>query len=244
MIPTLFLGSLLSVLIITPSEQNPELYYISSAPTTVGGYAVRVRDLNAPEGDPASAVFGRASEAFRKKDFEQVLRLLENPALAGSPDPEVLNLHGAVLTELKRYDEAVVCFRRVLEKKPDHFWARFNLAEVDFMAGRYAAARKGFQGMKSDMPAQNELLDFKTVLAWLKENNREEAQKILEGMPSPGRTAAGTSARAAFAFHGGDRAKAREYLAEAARQYPGQLEGFLGATLADFGMTKEALSGK
>lgn len=244
MIPTLFLGSLLSVLIITPSERNPELYYISSAPATVGGYAIRARDLNAPEADAASAVFGRAMEAFRKKDFEQVLRLLEHPALAGSPDPEVLNLHGAVLTEMKHYDEAVVFFRRVLEKKPDHFWARFNLAEVDFMAGRYAAARKGFQAMKSDMTAQNELLDLKTVLAWLKENNRDEAQKVLEGMPSPGRTAAWSATRAALAFHGGDKAKAREVLAEADRKFPGQLDGFLGATLADFGMTKEALAGK
>jgi|GEM_PF-5409192 len=244
MIPSLLLGSLLSVLIITPSDRNPELYYISSAPTTVGGYAIRARDLNAPEVDAASAVFGRAAEAFRKKDFEQVLRLLETPGLAGSPDPEVLNLHGAVLTELKRYDEAVVFFRRVLEKKPDHFWARFNLAEVDFMAGRYAAARNGFQAMKTGIPPENELLDFKTVLAWLKENNRDEAQKVLEEMPSPGRTAAGYAARSAFAFHGGDKTKAREYLAESERKFPGQLGGFLGATLADFGMTKEALSGK
>ncbi len=184
-----------------------------------------------------SAAMRRAADAFNQKDFETVLKIAETRFREDPNDPEVINLRGAALSELRRFDEARPVFEEALRIKPDHFWARFNLIEMDFMSGKFPVARQGFEAMKPRGKAEDELLDFKIVLTHLAENNTDAAQSVADTMPFPCESAAWYASRAALAFHMGDRSRAHEYLAESERVFPGALSGFLLQTLTDFGMS-------
>ena len=234
------LGPLLSVLLLSPGSPRSAPVCVSSSPRSSAAFAIPLSQFDFSTQRVRSEAFGRAAEAFKRKNYPQALAVLDAELKEGE-DPEVLNLRGAVLTEMKRFDEARPCFLRVLELSPGHFWAGFNLAECELLAGRTESAREKFQALKAGRPAEDELLELKIVLSHLVARQVAEARKRVDALPVVSVTAAGDAARAAVAFYEGDKAKAREWLARAEDAHPGEMEGFLRTTLEEAGLTAEAI---
>lgn len=239
----LSLGFLFSALLVAPPGREASPYAVSSGTMPSGGFAIRMETFNPPGSPARSEAFGRAGVAFHRGDFTAALAILERDLKAASDDPEVLNLHGAILTQMKRFGEARPLFQKVLVSRPGHFWARFNMAELDWLEGRGESARKQFEAMKGMQPDWDELLELKIVLILLAEKRADEARTRAEALPEACHSAAGYALRAAVAYHAGNQDMARKWIALAEASYPGQMQGFLRATLEEAGLP-EAVLGK
>ena len=175
----------------------------------------------------------RAARAFIGGDYRRAVALIEGRRHAIAGNAEALNLLGAAYSELTRQRKAREAFSAALDLQPDHFWAAYNLAELDFVEGRSAQARGKFLELKSRHPAMSELLDLKLVLTHLAEDDIAAAREVAVAMPFPCDTPSWYVARAALDLHTGDSDSAYRWLAESERVMPGGINEFLLRTLRD-----------
>jgi Flp pilus assembly protein TadD len=143
------------------------------------------------------------------------LGVLQGPA---GQDLSVLNLRGAILTKLGKYDEARDLFQSILTTDPNYFPAAFNLGEVEFIRGNYAEALELFGGMRRRDP-RNELVRFKVFLCQLLLGQNDEAQKMARGLVPAGNTPAWYYAQAMLARQAGDEKSAAKHLSVARSIY-------------------------
>ncbi|MEX1110599.1 MAG: tetratricopeptide repeat protein [Chthoniobacterales bacterium] len=156
-------------------------------------------------------VLRQSTQHYEAGEYDTALERLG--AIQGPPanDLSVLNLRGAILTKLGRYDEASESFRAILSAQPDFFPAAFNLGEVEFIRGDYADALELFGDMRRREP-RNELVRFKILLCQLLLGLDEDAQKTARGLVSAGSTPAWYYAQAMLARKAGDEASAAKHL--------------------------------
>jgi len=163
-------------------------------------------------------VLRQSTQHYEAGEYEAALdRLgaLQGPA---AQDLSALNLRGAILTKIGRYDEAAELFRSILSTDPNYFPAAFNLGEVESIRGDYASALETFERMRRRDP-RNELVRFKVFLCHLMLKQDGEADKIARGLIPAGGTPAWYYAQAMLARQAGDEAKARKLLQTARAIY-------------------------
>jgi tetratricopeptide (TPR) repeat protein len=156
-------------------------------------------------------VLRQATKYFEAGDYQAAIDRLG--ALQGEPgqDPSVLNLRGAILTKLKRYDEAREVFTSILRTDANYFPAAFNLGEVQFLSGDREGALETFQSIRRRDP-RNELVRFKVLLSLLVLDREEDAQKIAAGLIPAGNTPAWYYAQAMLTRKAGDEKTAQKHL--------------------------------
>lgn len=180
-----------------------------------------------PEDEELLASAGRE---FELQKFSECLSILE-PA---SVHPEVLNLRGAAMVEMGKKDEAAALFQWALELDPQHFWARYNLAEIALLKGELDRARKQFLVLPQRNPGERELGKLKLLLIDLRQNDEVSARRQLPEWPPA--SAAGYAAYAAIAHREGNDAQRAAILAESRRLHPNQWGMFLQKTLQESGV--------
>ena len=163
-------------------------------------------------------VLRQATKYFEAGDYQAAVDRLGD--LQGEPgqDPSVLNLRGAILTKLKRYDEAREVFTSILRTDANYFPAAFNLGEVQFLSGDREGALETFQSIRRRDP-RNELVRFKVLLSLLVLDREEDAQKVANGLIPAGSTPAWYYAQAMIARKAGDEATAQKHLSAALSIY-------------------------
>jgi len=154
-------------------------------------------------------------EAGRYDDALERLSAVQGPA---ADDLAVRNLRGAILTKLKRFDEARQIFSSILSANPDYFPAAYNLGEVQFVQGDYAGALDTLQQIRRRDP-RNELVRFKVFLCHLLLDQEAEARRLAAGFIPAGSTPAWYYAQAMLARKSGDEKAARQHLQAARRIY-------------------------
>lgn len=80
-----------------------------------------------------------------------------------NPDPHLLLLHGGVLAQMQRYDEASEVYHRVLAIHPQDYLAAYNLAYVHDQQGKTAEAITYYRAtvaLRDDFAAAHENLGF------------------------------------------------------------------------------------
>jgi tetratricopeptide (TPR) repeat protein len=164
------------------------------------------------------AALERATSAFKKGRFEEAEKQADAADKAGSKNPEVANLLGAIYTRQKRYEDAVEKFNQALAVDPKFYPARLNLGEARLLQGRYADAQKEYQALKEQDP-KSEVVDFKLVLCFLLEGEDVKANTTVDTMKFPGDTPAYYYARAAIALKGGEKEAADRYYENAKKYY-------------------------
>jgi Flp pilus assembly protein TadD len=189
--------------------------------------AVTVQRPLSPEDEKLLASAGRE---FAMGNFSECLKVLE-PA---SVHPEVLNLRGAAMAEMGKKENAAALFQWALELDPQHFWARYNLAEIALLAGEPDRARKQFLVLPQRSPAEQELVKLKLLLVDLRLDDEASARRQLPAWPPA--TAAGYAAYAALAHREGDDARRAAILSESRRLHPDEWGIFLKKTLLESGI--------
>lgn len=163
-------------------------------------------------------VLRQSTQHYEAGEYQAALDRLSALQGPAAQDLSALNLRGAILTKLGQYDEARDLFRSILTTDPDFFPAAFNLGEVDFLRGDYAAALETFQRIRRSAP-RNDLVRFKIFLCELMLGRDEEAARIARGLIPAGNTPAWYYAQAMLARKAGDEKSAMRHIAAAQAIY-------------------------
>lgn len=160
-----------------------------------------------------------AMKAFTLRNFDEAKQLIEKADADYKPTPMSLNILGAIAIEGKRFDEGRDWCNKALELDPEFFPARFNLAEIPFVQGKYAEARAALEALQKEEP-KNDLLRFRIYLTYLVEKNEREARAHLDAIPLINETPISFYANAAWEYAHGNEEKGREWIASALRSFP------------------------
>jgi tetratricopeptide (TPR) repeat protein len=184
-----------------------------------------------------------AINAYKQKDLSKATELL-NEADAIQPDNVVtINLRGAIKLEEGDTAAAGKLFLQALEKNPEFYPAKFNLAEIPFQQKNYAEARKKFEALVRENP-KDELSQFKIFLTYLLEKNMDKAHETLDSIPWPGDTPAYYFSMAAWEFAHGDGNEANGWIASAKRIFRPSANAIYAQTLEEIGwLTRNMPSG-
>ncbi len=140
------------------------------------------------------------------------------------------NLRGAIFTKLRDFDKARAGFRRALELKPGLMEAMFNLAELDFVEGKFAVAEQAFRKLKTDaagdmQPETAKLVEYKLFLSVLMQSQSEgdakykQAMAMLETFDYLDDYPIYYFSKAAVAFKNDEKEEAEDWLATSRRIY-------------------------
>lgn len=157
-----------------------------------------------------------------QKNFDALQRIEEAEVLDPS-SPLIPNVRGSIYTAMRDFDKAREQFQKARALSPDAFEPKFNLVELDYVSGNYAAAERGFQQLLQDYPKLQlevrHLTQFKVLVSQLKQDKVTEARQVMTNFSFMDDTPAYYYSKAAFAFQEGKRPEGQEWLARAASIY-------------------------
>ncbi len=128
------------------------------------------------------ALLRDSMRSFSQRDFATALSIVQKAEQQYLATPMSINVRGAVAIEEKRFDEGRQLCIEALKQDPKFYPARFNLAEIPFVQGKYAEARNLFQKLQEEHP-KDELLQFRVLLTHLLEKNDPAAREALDQVP-------------------------------------------------------------
>lgn len=131
-------------------------------------------------------------------------------------NPLIAYLRGLVFLSQNKIDDSESALSRAATLDPEFREVEYYLASVAFMKKDYIRARKRFEHLASGIafptPRLKQLLDYRVFLGFLLQGDTDSAQQILQKMQADGETPAYYFAHAAWEFHRGDRAIAKQWL--------------------------------
>lgn len=214
-------------------KQEPVSNPISASPSKV------VEPLPDDAEERYRVTYVKAAQSFSRNDLEGALSALDLSDQAKPDQPSNANLRGAIFTRKRDWAKAEEAFRRALKLQPDLPMAQFNLGEVLFLNSKYGDAREKFQIFLNSQPS-NDLGIYKIYLCDLLGGNDAKANSFLDSLkPSPN-SPIYYFAKAADAFHRGDKEAGTEFVTSAYRIYPPDAN----STFADSLVEKGYLSGE
>ena len=152
--------------------------------------------------------------AFRTRDWPRTLEALDRADKIYPPTPMTLNTRGAIFIEQRNFEEGARLCEEALKLDPKFYAARFNLAEIPLVQGRYADSRKMFEKFLRDNP-KDELARFRIFLTLLLEKNYDDARRSIDQIPFPGDTPAYYYANAGWEFAHESPDEAKKWLGRA-----------------------------
>ena len=105
--------------------------------------------------DPKSSIIlGRLCTAYRKSDPTKALDYCRRASESAPDSVQPVIGYAAALVQAKRYDDAVVILRKLLQVDPNNATARANLATALFQLKRYPEAKVEFRWLTDNQPDQ------------------------------------------------------------------------------------------
>lgn len=160
-----------------------------------------------------------AMRSFTARDFDKAREQVRKADSSWQQTPVSLNILGAIEIEQKNFEEGRKFCLTALNKDPRFFPARFNLAEIPFVQGKYTEARAMFLKLQEDEP-NDDLLKFRIFLTFLLDKKDAEAKKQLDEIPLINDSPISFYANAAWEFSHGNEPKAKEWIASGVRTFP------------------------
>jgi len=152
-----------------------------------------------------------AIRSFVQRDFETTLSLIDQADQIVPATPMALNIRGAVAIEQKQFDVGRKYCIDALRTDPKFYPARFNLAEIPFVQGKYAEARALLERMLEDHP-KDDLLMFRIYLTYLLEKDETAAKEHLDQIPFLSNTPVYYFAQGAWEFAHGNEKEGRAWI--------------------------------
>ncbi len=194
----------------------------------------------APTKAELEAMYAAAAQDFNAGQYRDALKKLDaidarQPDLAAAQ-----NLRGVAWMRLAEYRSAESALRKARGLDPGFWEARYNLAEVPFLAGNWTLARSRFNELLAEpnehvQGATRDLIQFKILLTCLLEEKEKQAAAALEKLQSSPQSPALYYAQAALALRRKDRQEAKEWMATAAKEYSPQLNRLFSESFYEVG---------
>src|SRR5437868_11405184 len=197
-------------------------------------------DNVAPSKAELEAMYDKAFRAFDANNFPEALKELD-AIDARQPDlAESQNLRGVIMMRQGIYDKAEGALREAL-RIDSKFWnARFNLAEIPFLKKDWAQARERFQGLLASNASElqgeaTQLIQYKILLTYLLEGKENMVDSILAKFELSPDTPAVHYANAAIALQQNKTKEAKDWMAQAEKNFSPQLNKLFAESLFEVG---------
>src|ERR1700720_2566345 len=197
-------------------------------------------DNVAPSKAELEAMYDKAFRAFDANNFPEALKELDTID-ARQPDlAESQNLRGVIMMRQGIYDKAEDALREAL-RIDSKFWnARFNLAEIPFLRKDWADARNRFQELLSSNASElqgeaTQLIQYKILLTYLLEGKENMVDSLLAKFELSPDTPAVHYANAAIALQQDKTKEAKDWMAQAEKNFSPQLNKLFAESLYEVG---------
>ena len=197
-------------------------------------------DNVAPSKAELEAMYDKAFRAFDANNFPEALKELD-AIDARQPDlAESQNLRGVIMMRQGIYDKAEAALHEAL-RIDSKFWnARFNLAEIPFLRKDWAEARNRFQELLSSNASElqgeaTQLIQYKILLTYLLEGKENMVDSILAKFELSPDTPAVHYANAAIALQQNKTKEAKDWMAQAEKNFSPQLNKLFAESLYEVG---------
>src|SRR6266581_4552476 len=197
-------------------------------------------DNVAPTKAELEEMYNAAYRTFDAKKFSEALKQLDaidarQPDLAASK-----NLRGVILMRQGNYDQAESALQEAARIDPKFWNARFNLAEIPFLKKDWAEARKRFEQLlatgASDLAKEaSQLIQYKILLTYLQEGNRNMVDSMLAKLELSPDTPAVDYVKAAVALQQKNQSEAKDWISAAEKNYSPQLNKLFAESLYEVG---------
>src|SRR5205814_4233339 len=173
-------------------------------------------------------------------NFSEALKRLDEID-ARQPDvAESHNLRGVILMRQANYDQAEAALQEAVRIDPKFWNARFNLAEIPLLKKDWAGARKRFQQLlsanASDLQGDAaQLIQYKLLLTYLMEGKENMIDSILAKFELSPDTPAVHYANAAIALQQNKTKEAKDWMAQAEKNFSPQLNKLFAESLYEVG---------
>jgi tetratricopeptide (TPR) repeat protein len=197
-------------------------------------------DNVAPSKAELEAMYDKAFRAFDSSNFPEALKQLD-AIDARQPDlAESQNLRGVIYMREGIYDKAEAALSEALRIEPKFWNARFNLAEIPFLRKDWAEARNRFQELLSSNASElqgeaTQLIQYKILLTYLLEGKENMVDSILAKFELSPDTPAVHYANAAIALQQKNTQEARDWMAQAEKNFSPQLNKLFAESLYEVG---------
>ena len=197
-------------------------------------------DNVAPSKAELEAMYDKAFRAFDSSNFPEALQQLD-AIDARQPDlAESQNLRGVIYMRQGIYDKAEAALREALRIDPKFWNARFNLAEIPFLSKDWPEARNRFQELLSSNASElqgeaTQLIQYKILLTYLLEGKENMVDSILAKFELSPDTPAVHYSNAAIALQQKNTAEARDWMAQAEKNFSPQLNKLFAESLYEVG---------
>jgi tetratricopeptide (TPR) repeat protein len=118
------------------------------------------------------------SQLISEKNFAQAKEDVDKLLIAYPNDPRILMTKGAIFAGERNYPDALASFQQALDLAPDSAPAMMNLAEIEFVMGKYAEAEAHYIKLVPSQP-KNPLLVLRLYLCAKLQKDPEAAAKYL-----------------------------------------------------------------
>ena len=197
-------------------------------------------DNVAPSKAELAAMYDKAFRAFDSNNFPEALKNLD-AIDARQPDlAESQNLRGVIYMRQGIYDKAEAALREALRIDPKFWNAHFNLAEIPFLRKDWAEARNRFQELLSSNASElqgeaTQLIQYKILLTYLLEGKENMVDSILAKFELSPDTPAVHYANAAIALQQKNTKDAKDWMAQAEKNFSPQLNKLFAESLYEVG---------
>ena len=185
-------------------------------------------DMVAPTKAEVEAMYSRAAHELNAGNYPETLQQLDELDRRQPDVAAAQNLRGVALMRMGEFGPAEKALQKARELDPDLWEARFNLAEVPFLARNWSEARERFTALADSFPAQaegatGELIQFKILLTYLLQGKQKDAASLIERLKSASISPAMYYAQAAWALWQKDENGAKVNFRAAEKAYSAKL---------------------
>src|SRR6202048_4974089 len=194
----------------------------------------------APSKAELEAMYDKAFRAFDGKNFPDALKQLDAIDVRQSDLAESQNLRGVIFMRQGIYDKAEAALHEALRIDPKFWNARFNLAEIPFLKKDWPEARNRFQELLSSNASElqgeaTQLIQYKILLTYLLEGKENMVDSILAKFELSPDTPAVHYANAAIALQRKNTKEAKDWMAQAEKNFSPQLNKLFAESLYEVG---------
>ncbi len=184
----------------------------------------------------------RAEDAYRRGDFAEASRLLDDIEKATPGQAVAFNLRGQVFLAQGKFEEAGAALQSALEVDPQLLVARYNLTRVAIARKEYDQARKDLEALLAAASGGKDqieqLIRYQIFLTLLAEGREGPAQNAMDQFKMMDGSPALYYAQAAWSFQHGNFEQGNNWVANAGNLFSRDLNRSFAFPLADLGWLK------
>jgi len=179
------------------------------------------QQLDAATGAKLQELVQEAQQLHSRQRVREALDKLDEAEKLAPNNPVVNNVRGSLYTAIRDFEKARESFVKAEALSPAAFEPKFNLAEINYVEGKYPEAQASFNKLLIDYPKipvnVRHLTLFKIVVCQLKQGLVDDAKKTMATFTFMDDTPAYYFANAAMIFHHGNKVEGQEWVAKAGK---------------------------